>query len=554
MTKQLHDTMTVLYAAEDVQAFLYAAEAATVEADPETRNMSGLLIPYGVVGYTSAGPVVVPGPGRIDIPEDLSRVKLVRDHPTLDSFGHMTGVRDTPRGLRGAFYVGRTPLGDQALLEASERVRDAFSVELTDLELTNSGELVRGRLKAVATPIVPAWADARADGLAAAHSTTQGKAQTMTEEERARLQALLAMSPEDRTQEEADELRDLLAKAQDDAGTGDDDDDQDQGDQDQGDQGGDLQASRRVTLRRPTGNRRTASPARRPRHTLRDLCAAQAAVFAGTSRPGLEAALADITNTANIWTARDDYAGELWSGVQYERQYVGLLLPGDLPSYKGTGWRWTTRPEVADWAGDKAAVPSNTPVTEATSWQAARLAGAHDIDRKFADFGDTEFLESYYRNMTDSYAIKSDGKARAFIIANAEAAGSAGVGTTIWHAAAKAAQAVFDATGGLTPDYLLVNSADVFGLVGTASADMPDQKVLDMFGVTSDKFKITAGVAAGTVIAGVRQAGKFRELGNSPIRVEALDIVKGGVNGGVFGYYATEETFVGGIQAATFGA
>lgn len=546
-------TLSVLFAAEDLDRVLYAAEAATVQTDTEARNMSGLLVPYGVVGYTSVGPVVVPGPGRIDIPEDLTRVKLVRDHPTVDAFGHMSAVRDTPDGLRGAFRVGRTPLGDQALLEASEHVRDAFSVELTHIELTNSGELVRARLKAVATPIVPAWADARADGLAASHTPTHTKGSTMlTDEERARLQALLAKPAGDRTEEEASELRTLLAKAGEDAG---EEDTEEETSEESEEETAEVHASHRSTPARIRRQAPARVPARRRTRSLQDLYAAMANAYGHRSNPAeLQAALSDITSTANVWTSQDEYGGLLWEGVEYQRQYVPLMLPGDLPSYKGTGWRWVVKPTVGDYAGDKAAVPSNAPTTEEVTWMAARLAGAHDLDRKFMDFGDAEFIESYFQQMRESYAIQSDAKARLWILANAVNAGAAGVGTTIWHAAAKSAQAVFDATGGLTPDYILVNSTDTFALLDVPSSDMPSQEVLDMFGVTSDKFKVTPGVAAGTVVSGVRQAGRFRELSGSPIRVEALNIANGGVDGGVFGYYATQEAFDGGIQSATFGA
>jgi len=46
-------------------------------------------------------------------------------------------------------------------------------------------------------------------------------------------------------------------------------------------------------------------------------------------------------------------------------------------------------------------------------------------------------------------------------------------------------------------------------------------------------------VPAGTIIAGNRKAATFKELGSTPIRVEAIDMTNGGVDGGVFGYYAT---------------
>jgi hypothetical protein len=551
-------------------AALHAAAFVVDDVDQDTRVVSGYLIPYGEVGHTTVGPVVVPEAGRIAIPEDVSRVKLVDEHqePPL-SVGYGVAIRDTPKGLRGAFRLAATPDGDRVLAEytADEhggRARDGFSVELHAIELQEDRAwpapvLVAGALSAVAAVTTPAWANAREDGLAASRSTTittKGN-RMLTKAQKDRLLALRTKA--DRTDDEDAEFRALATIAgvdpesddwtdADVSAEGDEGDDEAEAEAEgDGEQDKDLQASRRRAVRAPV----TVKPRRtRGRHSLQDLYASQARVLSGRSKPHLEAALSDITSSANIWTAQDDYAGLLWQGLQYVRRYVPLLMPGDLPSYKGTGWRWVVKPTVGDYAGDKAAVPSNSPTTEATDWTAARLAGAHDLDRKFFDFGDQEFIESYYDAMREDYAIKSDAKARAFILANAVAEGAAG--GTIWHAAAVAAQSVFDATGGLTADYLLVNSGDVLDLLDVPASEAVNPEVLAMFGVDSDKFMPTVGVAAGTVVAGVRQAGRFRELSGSPIRVEAINVANGGVDGGVFGYYATEDTFTGGIASATF--
>lgn len=557
-----HASATFLVAASHAH-HLHLAASQVEDSDADARTLSGMLLPYGVVGHTSMGPVTVPRAGIIEIPAEVSRVKLTDGHggdedPLVRSIGYATALRDTEGGIRGAFHVGRTPAGDTALLEASERVRDAFSVELSDVTTNERGEVVRGRLKRVALVITPAWADAREDGLAASDTTTTTTGRnTMTAKQRARLRALLAQ--DSHTPEEAQELATLTVLAHsngialDSLEEPEEEPEEDEEDEEEeAEEAQSLAASHRSTRRRaaraPRATGRTRG--RTGRHTMTDLAAAQARIFRGESAPALEAALSDVTNTANIWTGQDDYAGELWSGLSYVRRFVPLLQSGPLTSYKGTGWRWVVKPEVDDYAGDKAAVPSNLPTTEATEWLAARLAGAHDLDRKFFDFGDAAFIASYYAALTEDYAIKSDDKARLFILSLAEATGAAG--GTIYHAAAQAAQAVFDSTNGQTPDYLLVNSADTFNLLNTTAADAPDPRILEMFGVTPDKFMPATGVPAGTVVAGTRQAGRFRELSSSPVRVEALNIANGGVDGGVFGYYATEETFVGGVQSATF--
>lgn len=538
---------------------LHAAAMVVDDVSTDARVVSGVLVPYGgEVGFTSAGAVTASqGAIQLPSPDQLRRIKLMDEHqdPPV-AIGYMTAVRDTPEGLRGSFHVAATPDGERALLELSEGVRDGFSVELTDVRLSETGELVSARLSAVAFVAVPAWASARQDGLAASTTsttttttttgttTTKGTTTMLTEAQRARLNELLAAT--DRSTAEDQELAQLLELARPTDATDQADDADQAADQPVAVQAAAVRVSRSAPAALPAGLQ--GRPQRRPGPDLRDLYASTARVLSGQSRPELEAALSDVTSTANIWTAGDDYAGQLWSGLTYVRRYVPLMASGELRSYKGTGWRWGVKPEVADYAGDKAAVPSNAPTTQDSSWTAARLAGAHDLDRKFVDFGDAEFIAAYYEAMRESYAMKSDDKARAFIIANATAAGAAGAG--LFRAAAVAAQAVEDNTGGVQADYFLINSTDRLGLLNVTSGNLP--AYLEAFGVTPDKFMAAPGVPAGTVIAGTRQAARFRELAGSPIRVEAINIANGGIDGGVFGYYATELLHAGGIQAATF--
>lgn len=276
---------------------------------------------------------------------------------------------------------------------------------------------------------------------------------------------------------------------------------------------------------------------------------AMARVGQGKSRIQLEAALANITSTANIWTSQNEYGGQLWSGLEYKRIWVDLMTPGTLKSYKGTAWRWVVKPAVGDYAGDKAAVPSNSPTTIEVPWTAARLAGAHDLDRKFQDFGDTEYIAAYFAAMTESYARQSDAKAIAFIQASRTAPVAAGVG--FFRAMATAAANLETAVGdGTKPDYILVNPADKLSLIGMTNQQLP--AYLELFGITMDKIRSSSAVPALSVTAGVKQATTFKELPSSPIRAEAIDMANGGIDGGVFGYYATLLNYQGGIQSATF--
>jgi hypothetical protein len=555
MTDRTFPRLTVLLAADHGGVTtLMGAGPDLVAANTEDRSLSGVLIPYGgQVGYTSAGPVTC-SRGVVEVPADLSRVKLVDEHRTPPvAIGYGLTVNDTDDALRGAFHVGRTPDGDRALLEASERVRDAFSVELTDVVINDRSELVAGRLTAVALVTVPAWADSRSDGLAAAMAdtpTTEGT--RMTPEQIARLAELAALNS--RNTEQETEFAELTALAVAQVTTPDDGDQAPPADDQAaaslaasiaGQVVSSLAASNPAAV--PNGLTHGRTNARQ--RPLSDLYAGMANVLGGRSRPDLEAALSDITQTANVWTSSTQYDGQLWSGLEYVRRFVPLMAPGEMNSYKGTGWRWVIKPEVDDYAGDKAPVPSNAPTTQAADWAAARLAGAHDMDRKFVDFGDQEFIAAYYEAMRESYAVQSDDKARAFLLASAGAVGGAAE-TSLFRAAAVAAQAMQDATLGAPVDYVLINGTDQLALMDITANDVP--AYLETFGVTPDKFVPTPGQAAGTVTVGTRNATKFRELSSVPIRVEAINIVNGGVDGGVFGYYATQVQNAAGIKSKTF--
>lgn len=534
-----HDTLTLTLQASEVLA-----------TETGSRTLTGTLIPYGAVGHTSAGAVYVPEPGRIQVPANAGHVKLVDEHrkPPV-AIGYMLSTADAATGLAGSFHVGATPAGDTALLEASEKVRDAFSVELADVVLTDTGELVSARLTAVALVTTPAWAGSR---LAAAHHdsrTTTRKDNRMTPEQRARLEALRALPT--LTASEAGEFH-TLASLEASAAPQDPANPPAQIDPPAAPSW--LNASQVPPGMMPAlvpqgaGTLQAAEPTR----DVGDLAAALARVFSGVSRPELEAALSNITSTANIWTANTEYAGQLWSGLQYRRRWVELMSPGKLKSYKGTGWRWLVKPAVADYAGDKTAVPSNAPTTEAVNWTAARLAGAHDLDRKFVDFGDAEFIAAYYAAMTESYAKQSDAKALAFIIAQATAAQAPALPGGLLNAVMFAADAMDDNTSGAPVDYVLVNRTDRRALLSVTNNNLP--AFLEAFGVDPSKFRGSASVPAGTVIVGTKEAAEFKELTETPIRVEAIDMANGGVDGGVFGYYATLLNHAGGIVKQTFTA
>lgn len=472
----------------------------------EDRTIDGLVLPYGPGGSTSIG-VVTASVGSVRLPPDLSRVKLLSGHSTDPAGAVPVGVAiaadETDDGLRMTFRVGSTTAGDTALLEASEGLRDGLSVELFGPRLDARRHLTDGLITAVSLVPVPAFEDAR---------VTAGREDTETDGDPA----------EDDTENESEDT--VSNTDTPDGGTAPAETAPDNGD------GGELTAAQAAGFtagqagRIVTGNRPLS---------LAQATDAIASLVAGT--PDATAALEDVTSSGVLSALAPAWLGELWSGIPFTREVVPTFSPGVLRGRKAHGWRWVTKPTVDDYAGDKADVPSNTVATEAVEVDAKRLAGAHDIDRAFWDFGDTEVINGYFAAMTQSYAIESDDRAAKFAVASA-AGNTIEAQPDLIHAAAKARQAIKLATRTEASTYL-VHPDDAFGLLAITTLDNP--AYLDLLGVDPSKFLTSDQAKKGSVIAYAKPAMTFFELSGSPIRVQAEHIAKGGRDAALFGYYAT---------------
>ncbi len=85
-------------------------------ADGERRIVSGLVAPYGEVGYTSAGPVVFER-GSIAIP-DAAKIKLLSQHQQDKPVGRAISFSDSTEGIYGSFKLSSSTRGQDALVLA----------------------------------------------------------------------------------------------------------------------------------------------------------------------------------------------------------------------------------------------------------------------------------------------------------------------------------------------------------------------------------------------------------------------------------------------------
>lgn len=291
--------------------------------------------------------------------------------------------------------------------------------------------------------------------------------------------------------------------------------------------------------------------------SLSEFC--QMAVDAQTGRAELprelRAALSDVVPADSGTGAqggaffRPAYLDELWDQSTYVRRFIdNAVTVRPLPrALQVTGFRWVEKPAMADYAGNKTAVPSNPVSLEPVTVPVTRSAGAHDVDRAYIDLGSPDFLAAYFEAQTDSYRQLSDGKA-ATVAWNGAAVLGDGAGVTTGVAtdvlAAVVALVVELSNIGEGVEYIALAPGLISQLLGitddTAPAFFQGSFQLGNMGdgnLGGLRFFTTPALPAAGLLGGTRAATFWHELA-TPIRVQAENIANGGVDLGVFGYHA----------------
>jgi phage head maturation protease len=152
---------------------------ASFRVDVEKRTISGLAVPYGPVAR-SMGRNWRFTPGSLHWSAE-SRVKLNDDHVRSQSFGRAVRLQHLPHGLDASFKVGRGPIGDQALMDAEDGVKDGFSIEIDfedgdsyrpDPDDPSVNIVDRATLRHVALTAAPAFDGARVASVVASREAT----------------------------------------------------------------------------------------------------------------------------------------------------------------------------------------------------------------------------------------------------------------------------------------------------------------------------------------------------------------------------------------------
>jgi len=495
-------------------------------ADVDNRTLSYRILPFGEQGRTSLG-LVTASAGTIDLPADPSAVTLNLEHDYTRPVGRATSVTETDAGIDATFAVARTSAGNDLLAEAADGLRTGASVEISG-PVIRDGRLLGGRLDAVASCVRPAFPSAQLTA-----SDTGDDPKTPTE-----------APAEDTTEEEEEEVMPETQTPEAEAET----------------QAETTTAPAQLTAgQRPAGT--PAQPRRPVIESIADLGRLLARFHNTGDRDVLDvlrasenaaagqmfAALSDIkwdgTGGLSQTIRQPQWLGNVWNDRRFQRKIIPLLSHGDLTSLTLKGWKWTTKPAVAAWNGNKSAVPSGTIGADPVTGTAQRYAGAHDIAREFRDFGSEEFWTMYLQAMTDSYAEVTDLATADTIKAGATDVVPGTVPTNVPTALSYIVDGALSMIDDIAPTFALV-AKDLWRDLVLTPTDHALEFLSAALGLESGTLASFAiqpysGLDDGTVLVGSRLAATVYELPGSPIRVEAENLANGGIDDGFFGYHGT---------------
>lgn len=534
------------------------AAGTLLKASVASRVLEYLLLPFGEEGRTSAGRVTASA-GSVTIPENHIIANI--EHDSTRPVATSIQIDERAEGLVASFTVLPTTAGNDLLVEADTGVRPGISVEIEN-PVIRAGKLLAGTLTGAGFVTKPAFpsalmlaADAgelpdeimpdtnsetvstdeiEVDGVMYVRKTTSTYVSETVRKD--------GEDPEDTTDPDAEPVVEPTAE----------------------DQESTVTASTRKAAAPAglTATRTKTAPATEPQgRTLREMTTLLAA-YAGTGdRRYLEELADDDAAASMLFAALNDvkydgtgapgnnmrqpaWLGELWSGKQYVQRIIPLLgATKPLESLEMTGFQWLVKPTMAPWAGNKSAVPSNTPTTKKVDGTATRYAGAHDHAREYRDFPNPLYWESYFRAMTESYAELTDRATAAALIAAATPVESGVVPVGASEGLVKVVDGVLSMLDFARPSFALL-APDLWRGVLLTPQDKALEYLTSSMGLeegdlTGFKLRPWSALEPGQVAVGAAEAADVYELPGSPIRVEALDMVKGGVDTGLFGYHGT---------------
>jgi hypothetical protein len=495
-----------------------------------------VLLPYGQEGSTNLGRLTA-SHQALTLPQDPSTLVVNLEHDQLAPVGHFARLDDQPDKLLASVRFMPTTAGRDAYTEAKMGARKGISVEVNK-PVIRQGQLLAGELSGAGVCIKPAYPAALL--VASDHGDLAAQAQQVADDAQAVADALKPTDPNTNTQEKTN----VSAPA--------------------------VQAAAPAAAPHLTAATQVTEPlqASAPAGGAVRALASTLQGLGSITNPTLMAANLDTITQADIFdkASTPTYVGELWQGRGVIQRFAPLVTPAELTSMTITGWEFATgkTPTVGDWAPAYSGtipnetmndIPTNEVAAVQVSYTASRIAGGHRIDRIHTDLPTPGFWEAYLRESTDDFARKLDAKVGAHLLANGTAKTATGA-----DAASAWARLVFAASWCLdyaVPTYAVVGNDLYRELLNTTALENLSMlnASLGLEEGQLSNFKIVgAAISDATmtnkVIVGSGAATHLHTLPGGPVRVDGVEVQKGAMDHGVFGYYALRTADARGIIVA----
>jgi len=344
-------------------------EGRILAADIATRTIKGMVVPFGVSGSTSAGEVVFEfGSFQQFKAEDII---LNREHLRTAPLGRgIAGSEEiTPAGISMTFKVAGTSAGTDALIEAAEGLRPAFSIEAS----ADKYEIVKGvmrisaaTLQQVAHVTNPAFKAALITDVAASEEDTQTPEATAAEDN---LEEITLMENEETAEIAAVEVAPAIIQAA---------------------------APIRTAPRSPIVDATSYLE-----HSIK------AAMGNDDSRSYIRAA--DESTTTNTGLTLAPHLNEFISNTISGRPTIEAISSGALPA---SGMSFTIpklvqAPTVAD-VNEGASTFGTAMTSDFITVNVNKFAGAARVSYELIDRSSPAFLTELLREMTSAYAKATD--------------------------------------------------------------------------------------------------------------------------------------------------
>jgi hypothetical protein len=489
------------------------------------------LLPYGQEGSTSLGKLTASA-GSLTLPTDPSTLGVNLEHDYKRPVGFFASLADGADALDASVRFMDTTAGRDAYAEAKAGARRGISVEVQN-PVIRAGKLLAGLLSGAGVCVRPAYPDALL--MASDHGDLADEAQAVADAAQAVADQLKPTDPN--TEKEPNAMPAPAVQAAAPAPVH-------------------LTASTQVLEAAPAATSHVRSLAA----TLQGL--------GSMTNPTLMAANLDTITQADVFdkVSTPNYVGELWQGRGYVARYSPLVTPAELTSMTITGWEFATgkTPTVADWTPPYSGtipnetmndIPTNEVAMVQATYTAARIAGGHRIDRIHTDLPTPGFWEAYLRESTDDFARKLDAKVGAHLLAQGTAKTATGA-----DAASAWARLVFAASWCLdysVPTYAIVGNDLYRELLNTTALENLtmlnaslglEEGQLSNFKIVGAAFSDAS--MSNKVVVGSGAATHLHTLPGGPVRVDGVEVQKGAMDHGVFGYYALRTADARGIIVA----